>query len=109
MDLADLSQTINAALTTMDQELALAKKAMGIRPDLEEAKARIQAADLAISLIAVSVLRAQHLGVITPPDVIERVNRTHLQMLDLINEVDQCTRVIMTQDALYGARRPASN
>jgi hypothetical protein len=105
MNVATLSKDINATLQLMRDEFELAKRSMGIKPKLEDAKERMRNANVALHTAVELILQAQFFEVTTPPDVIERVNAFQAELANVYAEIDMCERIIATRAAL----RPANH
>jgi len=105
VNVAQLTQAINANLQHMEDHFLIAKKAMGIRPRLDVATLHARETEHAIRQLATLVNEAAAIyGIIMPPDVIKRVNDRQYELLDLANEIAACNAVV---DA--GNRRISKN
>ena len=99
VDIGNLTRTINELLEHMDTHLASAKASMGIKPDLHNAKEHAMEAHMAIEQLAVLVLQAKAAGIVQPPDVVERINVSHDECDDIIQEITVCDAVQAAGDA----------
>ena len=99
VNIGSLTGIINDLLVDMDTSLARAKAAMGIKPDLCAARTHVEEAHEACAQLAVLVLQAKAVGVLQPPDVLKRINSSHDECDDIMQEIMVCAAVQATGDS----------
>lgn len=96
MNAANLAESINNMLASLDMHYVAAKRAItAVRPDLDEAARQAQAAHSFLSDLAVTIMRAESfLGITQPPDVVKRINSIHQDLHVIEGEITTCNRII---------------
>jgi hypothetical protein len=110
MDLSTFSRSINDTLRTMDAECMLAKKSLGIRPNLQEARLHAQNMNIALHQAADLVLRGQaYFGIQQPPDVIDRINAYQSALMAMSNEIFAYDHVVAQRAAAIAVSKKPLN
>jgi hypothetical protein len=96
MDLVKtLTQSINETLVVAGTELTLAKKAMGIKPNLTEARQRIQSAGTSYVDMLEVILKAEHdHNVKLPEPLVSRIDQFYKDLAIVTDEVVTCENII---------------
>lgn len=111
MDLLNsLTKHIDAELLDATFELAEAKKALGVKPNLTEAHERFQKAGRAYADMLDVILNADaNFEVKLPEPFIEKVDRFHQDLIKVMNEISICEAVIQSRTSLIAKNQTALN
>lgn len=109
VNMADLARSINDSLQRMKVHTDAVKHALGIKPNLSLARLHLEEANTALEDAALLVLKAYALGVSQPPDVVTSINTFQVTIVDLLQEVEACERVIAAGNARSTMRTTGRN
>lgn len=111
IDASNLAESINKMLVNLNEHHAAAKKAIdSVRPDLDEAKRRTQAAHRSIYDLGIVILRADSfLGIATPPDVVYRIQTIQRDIMEVENEIASCNSVLAAHEKRIADPRRVAN
>lgn len=96
----NILDAINHNFTHMEAQFGLAKKSMGIRPDLDAAFKHASEVNLAIYTLAQLEAQAREsYGCALPLDLVQKVNARQVELFALANEIAACRQVIMIAES----------
>jgi hypothetical protein len=102
MNRKNLAHDINAVLKTMDEQLALAKKATyALRVDLVTARETANNVKFALELVTLQIIAANDEGILQPPDVLDRIYNVRDELIQIEHEIR--SMVVVTE--IYEARQ----
>ncbi len=87
MNAGEMSREINVMLAKMDEQYDLARKAVGIKPDLQLAKERVNDAGATVMELAELLDHMVGMGYRHPPDVVQRVKARYERLHELALEI----------------------
>jgi hypothetical protein len=90
----NLMHSIEANFKWFEDSYAQAKKAMGVRPNLPAATNAARNASLAINSLFNLEVYAHALYGSLPTDIVQRITARHQELLNLLNEIEACYRIV---------------
>jgi len=97
MNVREMVQEVNHVLDRMDEQFSLAEKSFGVKPDIEQAKERVNQAGATVMELASLLDEMSSIGFHHPPDVVQRVRDKYAKLHRLAVDIAECEHIVFVR------------